>query len=231
MNLTEFWAEIEANQTWRVDEIRFFQNRLIEIDPVEKQDQYRRVLVLLLYAHFEGFCKFALLHYVRGVNEAKVKCGEVSYAIAATTFADVFQTLRNPQKKCDVFRRSLPDDAKLHRFARDREFLERINELETKPVDITDTVVDTESNLKPVVLKKILYRLGLPHDTFNSLEGQINKLLNYRNDIAHGETKSGIPEKIYEELRDDVYSIMDQVKREVMNALQNKQYLRTHTQE
>jgi hypothetical protein len=36
-----------------------------------------------------------------------------------------------------------------------------------RPVNIPDHVVDTEANLNPVVLRKNLYRLGLPYDLFN----------------------------------------------------------------
>jgi HEPN superfamily RiboL-PSP-like protein len=43
-----------------------------------------------------------------------------------------------------------------------------------------------ESNLKPVVLRKILFRLGFPPETFASHEGTIHRLVNRRNNIAHG---------------------------------------------
>jgi hypothetical protein len=225
MNISELWAEIESEQTWRMDEIRFFQNQLINIDS-EKREQYRRSLVLILYAPFEGFCKFAFAHYMKAINTFKMKCNEANYAIAASALSEVFMTLRNSEKKSDIFRRSLPDDSQLHRFARDREFLERISEIDHLVVLLDDKIIDTESNLKPVVLQKILYRLGLPYDKFDNLRGQINKLLNYRNKIAHGEMKDGIPEKEYISLRDDVFFIMDEVKREIMNALENRKYLR-----
>ncbi|MFN9836724.1 MAG: MAE_28990/MAE_18760 family HEPN-like nuclease, partial [Pseudanabaena sp.] len=57
-DISDILAQIEAEQTWRYDEIRFFQNQATNV-PLDKQDQFRRVLILLLYAHFEGFCKFA----------------------------------------------------------------------------------------------------------------------------------------------------------------------------
>lgn len=226
MNIAELWAEIEAEQTWRVDEIRFFQNQLIYINSESKKDQYRRSLVLILYAHFEAFCKFAFAHYLKAINTSNIRCNETNYAIAASTLSDVFMTLRNPERKSDIFRRDLPDDSQLHRFSRDREFLERISEIDNLIVSLDDKIIDTESNLKPVVLQKILYRLGLPHNKFDNLKSQINKLLNYRNKIAHGEMKDGIPEKVYDSLRDDVFFILDEIKREIMSAIENRKYLR-----
>lgn len=226
MNIAEIYAEIEDEQFRRVEEILFFQNQSELIVDTGKQDQFRRVLVLLLYAHFEGFCKFSLILYVNNVNAANIRCSEANYAIAAASLSDLFRALRNPEKKCPEFKRELPNDAELHRFARDREFIEGASEFEQRLVKIPDSIVDTESNLKPVVLRKNLYRLGFPHDQFKNIEGQINRLLNYRNNIAHGQSQSGISSKDYLELRDAAFEIMNVVKRLILDALQEQHYLR-----
>src|SRR5215510_14403809 len=120
MNIADLWAEIEEDQAWRLDEIRFFQNQLTLIPNEEKHDQFRRALILLLYAHFEGFCKFVLSLYVNTINGEDITCGEANHTIAAAALSDLFQTLRDPGSKCPEFRSSLPDDTQLHRFARDR---------------------------------------------------------------------------------------------------------------
>lgn len=226
MNIAQLWAELENDQAWRQREIRFFQNQSAKLESEKEQNQFRRPLILLLYAHFEGFCKFALSLYVKAINEEGIKCSDADYAIAAASLADLFRTLRNPEKKCEDFRRSLPNDTVLHRFARDREFIERINLFDKRTVNIPDHVVDTESNLKPVVLRKNLYRLGFPHDQFEDIEGKIHLLLKYRNKIAHGELLTGIDREKYERLKDATYKVIDRIKRDVMHSLQNKQYLR-----
>lgn len=226
MNIAELWAEIEAEQDWRQAEIRFLQNQAAGITNVAEQDQFRRALILFLYAHFEGFCKFAFALYIRAINQEGLPCHEANSALAAASLADIFHTLRDPNKKNDLFRASVPDDTQLHRFARDREFIERVQEIVERPVRIPEHVVDTESNLKPIVLRKNLFRLGFPHDLFANIEGQIDCLLNYRNNIAHGSSRSGITQGKYDELKDATYKIINEVKREVMSALQNKAYLR-----
>ena len=226
MNLAQLYAELEADREWREEEIRTFQNRGAKLDNQDEQDRYRRALVLLLYAHYEGFCKFALVLYVSAINQSGIVCGTAEYALAAASLAGLFRDLRNPTKKSDIFRNALPDDAKLHQFAREREFVERTAELEKLPVKIEDDVVDTESNLTPVVLKKNLYRLGLPHDKFDNHKDEINKLLAVRNGISHGALKDGIKEKLYRELRTATYSIMSAVSVDVMKALYETSYLR-----
>lgn len=226
MNIAQLWAELENDQAWRQGEIRFFHNQSAKLESETEQNQFRRPLILLLYAHFEGFCKFALSLYVKTINDEGIKCSDADYAIAAASLADLFRALRNPEKKCDDFRRTLPNDTELHRFARDREFIERISLFDKRTVNIPDHVVDTESNLKPVVLRKNLYRLGFPHDQFEDIEGKIHLLLKYRNKIAHGELLTGIDRKQYERLKDVTYKVIDRIKRDVMHSLLNKQYLR-----
>jgi hypothetical protein len=227
MNIPELRGELEAEMAWRQDEIRFFQNQGADLDDEDRQEQYRRALILVLYAHFEGFCKFALTLYVNTVNREGIKCAQANHAIAAASLADVFMALRDRSAKCADFRNAAPDDTKLHRFARDREFVERTADFLQRTVSIPDDVVDTESNLKPVVLRKNLFRLGLPHDLFATFEDGINQLLAYRNRIAHGESRLGITEATYESVRESVFTIIEAITVQVMTAVANKQYLKT----
>ncbi len=226
MDIAAFRAQLEADWAWRIDELRFFQNIGAAIADTEGENRYRRVLVLMLYAHFEGFCKVALGAYVNSVNRLGVICGEASYAIAAAGLADLFRELRNPTRKSDLFRRMLPDDAKLHRFARDREFMELADHFAERPVKIPDYVVDTESNLTPIVLRKNLFRLGFEHDLFKHLEADVNRLLAYRNDIAHGAAKDGLDRKTYEKLRAAVIEIAREVIVLIAQSFREKKYLR-----
>jgi RiboL-PSP-HEPN len=219
MNLPDLSAQLESELAWRQDEILFFQNRGTILLKPDEQDQYRRAVVLILYAHFEGFCKFAFDLYRTAINGEQVACSDASPAIAAAGWASLFKELRNPSSKCAEFKQAVPDDGKLHRFARDREFMERSVEFNRLPVTIPDDFVDTESNLKPVVLRKILYRLGLPHDQFSQHEGEIDRLLRVRNKIANAESRSGIIATNYEELRAIVFQTMEDVKRQVVESL------------
>jgi MAE_28990/MAE_18760-like HEPN len=85
VNLEEIRAELESEQTWRQDEIRFFRNQPVSLSNSSQQMQFRRALVLMLYAHYEGFSKFAFLQYVKAVNGSGVMCEEATSAIIAGT--------------------------------------------------------------------------------------------------------------------------------------------------
>ncbi|MCZ2480061.1 hypothetical protein G9H64_06215 [Aquirufa nivalisilvae] len=227
MVVDNLWAEIEAEQSWRTDEIRFFQNQISNIPTEEKQAQFRRAIILILYAHFEGFSKFAFNLYVNTINTENVKCKDANFSLVAATLSDLFTELRNPDKKSEIFRRTLPDDSKLHRFSRDKDFVENSSLFEERIVNIPELFIDMESNLKPLVLRKNLFRLGFDHEAFNSFEGNISRLLNLRNGIAHGELRDGITEREYDEIRGMVFSIMNGIKSKIMDALVNRNFLRS----
>jgi len=226
MNIPDLRAELEADRIWREDEVRKLQNLGGNLSSDQEKDQYRRSLILMLYAHFEGFCKFALSLYCSAINRARIQCEQADFALAAASLAPLFRDLRNPQKKSDIFRHSLPDDAKLHVFAREAEFVQRSAQLLGRTVEIPDGVVDMESNLTPTVLSKNLFRLGFRHDAFEAWYGDINKLLEFRNKIGHGEMRSGIAEKAYTDLRASVDRVMTGVTVVVIRSLEERDYLR-----
>ena len=224
MTPDELRAQLEEDLTWRMDEIRFFQNIEGKLDELER-DQFRRSLILIVYSHFEGFCKLAFTTYSVAITAEQLSCFKADAAIVAATLDEVFKALRNPESKSDFFRDSAPDDGKLHVLAREIEFVQRARSAMRAVVSIPESAVDMESNLKPVVLRKNLFRLGLKLDSLKEHEGSIHKLLNYRNNIAHGSSKAGISAKEYEVLRDAVSSLMNGVLHLVYEAFVGKLYL------
>ena len=73
-------------------------------------------------------------------------------------------------------------------------------------------------------MKKNLYRLGLPPDALEHQDGQIMKLLNRRNDIAHGSRKDGLTAVEYDELERAVMRVMDDLLLLVVDSLRDKVY-------
>jgi RiboL-PSP-HEPN len=129
-------------------------------------------------------------------------------------------------RKSEIFRGSLPDDAKLHRFARRRDFVEQFSEFAKQVALVPEDTIDTESNLHPVVMQKNLYLLGLNHDVFSKHDGNILHLINRRNNIAHGADKNGLTENEYGQLESAVFKIMDDLMDIVMEAIQKESYRR-----
>ena len=219
-------AEIEQEREWRESELRFLKNHISLVRSRRERSVARKALVVMLYAHFEGVTKAILTIYVNALNGLGIPLAQVNFALTACALADVFMALRNPHSKCKVFARQLPDDAKLHRYARDREFLERSAEFATRPLTIDpDSVVDTESNLKPVVLRKILYRLGFDPTLIDPWEGSVHILLKRRNDVAHGTAREGLNRESYNALEDAVRKVVDALVAATTGALSRQLFL------
>jgi hypothetical protein len=219
-------AEIELEREWREAELRFLKNRIAEIRATKDQDVARKVLVVMLYAHFEGLTRALFTIYVNALNRLGVAISSAHSALAAAALADLFKALRNPDSKCKIFARALPQDAKLHRYARDREFLERTADFAIRTLTIDpDVIVDTESNLTPAVLRKILFQLGLDPEVVGPWEGTVNQMLKRRNDVAHGTARGGIGGKDYDALEKAVKEVADALVAALTTALTKQAYL------
>lgn len=226
VDFAAFRAEMESEREWRETEMRQLRNQLALLKSEDERRTARKALVVMLYAHFEGACKALFSMYVNRLNALTLRVDQVVSPIGAASLADVFFALRDPNRKCVEFARALPDDSALHRFARDREFVEVAWKVAERSVVIdVDEIVDTESNLKPVVLRKILFRLGLDPAIVQPWDGQIHMLLARRNDVAHGTAKQGLDERDYAKLEDAVTGVIDGIVHAISDAVSRKAYL------
>ncbi|OQX23265.1 MAG: hypothetical protein BWK80_26860 [Desulfobacteraceae bacterium IS3] len=226
MNTDDIREQLEQELTWHADEIRFLENQLANLSKEDEKDKYRKALMVMLYSHFEGFFRFAFRLYKDAINKENLKCEEVTAYVTVSSLSDIFSALDNPQhhKKNDIFRRSLPEDTVLHRFCRRVDFMEALNDISKKTVNIPDQVVDTESNLKPIVIKKILFQLGFQHDKFDEYEHNIQQLLGVRNSIAHGSLKNGVQEKLYDNIKKDISSVMREIILMIIDELKKESF-------
>lgn len=226
MEIDAIVAQIEEDTFWRQNEIRFYQNTLASITDPEDKKRFRRALVVMLYAHFEGYTKFAFKVYVDALNGYNIRCQDALPSLVASTITDTIASLTNHTKKDPFFKNVAPDDTKLHTLARQSEFIQRLHEVNEQIICIPHSVVKTESNLQPIVLKKILFRLGFNIDSLYGIEGKITRLVKARNDIVHGENKDGFEDREYIEIRDMVFMMMDRIQALIMQALITRQYLK-----
>lgn len=183
-------------------------------------------MLLMLYAHFEGFAKLAFEIYCRHINESNLLSGDVKPEIAACALNDVFKAFRMPHSAQNF----LPDELwrieDLRSLAIERTFIQKSFSLGQRRVEIPDKYVDTESNLKPIVLRKNLYRLGLRHDMFESHDDNIGELLGRRNKIAHGAEHLGVGVVAYTKVKNSVYNIMTDIKIKIVSCIDDRSYMR-----
>jgi hypothetical protein len=227
MTNADFVAELHRAFDWRFDEVRSLKN-VIESQPLAAREDLRKSLVLVLYAHFEGFCVFALQHYLAALNQIKLPCRSMTAAVVAGSWERLFIAMEHGTQKCEIFRQTLPDDAGLHRHWRRRHFVEDIDRLLDLPVQIDEDVIDAESNLKPAVLERNLFILGLDHTFVAPHAVTIHNLLGRRNRLGHGEDRRGVPEKDYIEYENAVFEICYRLIDFLDDAYGNSRYERSN---
>lgn len=227
MTMDEVWAQLENDMAWRQDELRRLSNLQNALRSDAQRSQFRRALVVMLYAHVEGFCKIALLTYINAVNNTSIVCQHATDPLVAAAFSDVFHALAYGDPKRKVF--SLPphSDTKLAVLARQREFVAELPSLLGQPLRIPASAVNTEDNLSSHVVKRNLYRLGFPEDMLSSYYTDLDELVHRRNNIAHGADSSPVKEMDYERLRKSVFQVMDELALNIAAAVENGAFRRT----
>lgn len=224
MTADELRAALETELAWRQEELAFFKNQLNEIAE-GNQDKYRKSLVLILYSHMEGYIKICLQTYVQYINAQGLKRKDVNPGLMAAGMYKEFAAYENLDRKCEVFRRKLPNDARLHRLYRRVDFMEKVEDFKEKELNIDDQIIDTESNLWYIVLQKNLYKIGLPINLFDDFQSDIDALVNRRNSIAHGNFRSGVTAQEFANWEIKVSGILSGVIRLLYDYANNERYL------
>ena len=227
MTANEFRTSLEADLAWRQEEIAFFKNQLNFVSENNK-NRYRKSLVLILYSHLEGYIKLSLQTYIQYINSLELTRSMVTVGLKTASMNREFNAYDNLDRKCDVFRRNLPDDAGLHRFFRRVDFISQYDEFLEQNLEIDDSIINTESNLWYIVLQKNLYKLGLPVDLFQEYERDIDALVNRRNSIAHGNFRSGISEKEFQKWETSTISILSGITRLLYDYAYNEKYIKAN---
>ena len=221
--------EIEREYTKRFNDLNKLENFLATSDAAEDfQSLYRKMLVVMLYAYYEGFCKKALEIYAEYINATHECVKDLKAELASSTLRDEFKRLENTNyHPVRIQGTALNEDNILQRFGRRSEFFMAYEQNMQKVVSLPDSIIDTDSNMKPHILKSLLYRLSLDYTIVDSGQGTINKLVGLRNSIAHGDRSREISEAEYNDCKSAVISVMNDLKQEIINKYRNKGYLKT----
>jgi hypothetical protein len=230
MKIYDFRDAIETEFERRHDEIILLKRMIDSETDSSLRETKRRVSLLILYAHLEGFCVYALREYVKAINIQRIVCRDANSAVVAGAWHAVFKALADGDQKCDTFKTALPGDDKLHQHWRRRHFIDEFDDLFGRIVELDAEVINSESNLKPVILKRNLFVVGLNHKIADEFADQINKLLSRRNPIAHGEDVDGVSDHDYLELEDAFFEVCTRLIDELVDAFEQFAYLKSGRQ-
>ena len=166
----------------------------------------RRAGVALLYAHWEGFVKKAGIAFVNFVSQQRLTYRELKPNFVALGLKGKFA--------------QAADSSRGQLLVGIAEFLtQRLNDRAILPTN----PVQTKSNLRADRLKDILCVLGLDYGPYQLKGNLIERLVDQRNNIAHGQ-ELDVTDQEFRDLHKEVLLMIDEFRTQISNSAQLASY-------
>ena len=199
--LQELNEHLDTELAWRKKELTTLMFLINGLRSHQKEPVLR-AMVCMLYAHWEGFVKFAATSYVSFVDTRRF-----SYDQLAANF--VALGLRGRITQAGLSNQSAIRTELTAYLMSDLSDRARLN---------PDQAISTEANLNLRVLRNILSMLGIDDSNYLTKGLLIDEtLLGTRNGVAHGRDIS-IDEVSYVNLHTEIIALIEQIRNDVENA-------------
>ncbi len=201
--------KIDTDFAWRRKELSvIFGNAKSTKEPL--QSTALRVGIALLYAHWEGFIKYASEMYLEFVASQKLRYCDLNHSFIALAF-------RKELIECEETNKSTIHN-KTVKF-----LLESMEERAQIPCQ---GVIKTKSNLNSEILKEITATIDLDFTPYELKCNLIDaELLKYRNEVAHGQYVN-VNLSDFETLYNEVTGMLNLFKNQIQNAAITKSFLK-----
>jgi hypothetical protein len=201
--------ELERDIDWRFEELaalRLFVGSTADNSTAQRAGL--RALWAMLYAHYEGFAKFALDLYLDYLERENVVRSQLRDSLASFSAEAMFRALRGDTSSKTIWAfvtNTFPAA------------LEQIARFETKP--------DTKSNLWPALLKEHCDTMSLLVPSVETETVKLRTLVARRNEIAHGKPNVIKSLAEYSKYEDAVSAVIYELAIAVSEAVRQKEYL------
>ncbi|MDX8056063.1 MAE_28990/MAE_18760 family HEPN-like nuclease [Lentzea sp. BCCO 10_0798] len=226
MNVTDLRERLEEDLAWRIDELRHLRNELLgSQETSEWPVSAMRAILVMQYAHLEGFAQIAFSYYVDAVNARSLQAHEIKSNLFASACTAEFEALRTGGSGDQE-----DDDGRLSRRAKKQvEFVEKLRSISQTVVSIDpEAAVSMEMNFGKDVLKRTLYRLGIPESEVSTgYFASLEFVRRTRNDIAHGSRKERIDPGVFNAHRAKCESFMGELIRLITAAIRQEWFRAT----
>ncbi len=208
--MSDYYRQLEKELDWRISEI----SALKRIIPIDKSTtEYRvvlRSLVVLLYAHYEGFCRYLWQFYLIHIEKMKLRRIRLKDKLAALSMEKELKKAKNTYST-----------NQLYNYCR-TEFRDELS-IEAK----FRKELDNNLNFWPAVLKEELDKIDIPSEEIINCKYQINFLVRLRNKVAHGEKLTGVKDiDDFTVFQDAVMRVLSEFIELVCNFLEKQEYLK-----
>ena len=206
--LINFRAEMESALLWRLNEYNHLKNVIKDDNKIA----VTKVLIVMLYAHLEGFFKDCMECYIRFINSTNRKVKEFNDSLITATLTKQFSSFEDMNRKCKELISVPPAEDFLHKFHRRKDLTKLFNSMYLdRQIRIRDNIINTKSNLMYSVWQENFYIVGLDEKYFHDYQFIIDKLVNLRNSVAHGSQREPIDYQEYIELEIKVFELMEEL--------------------
>lgn len=203
--------ELEEDLRWREAELASLKRlAIVHSDNEIVCRATLRACWALLYAHFEGFTKFAWEFLLDKVEDEKLSIRKLSKDFQILALEKMFRALRgNTEAKSlwDFFSKVMP------------------SELDKYASFHPDCRLQTDSNLWPNVFERECARVGISSNILSDERPRIKALVARRNDIAHGKNMTIKSVAEYTEYENAAFLVLHDLAVQVLSLLEDQQYL------
>lgn len=220
MEVASIRSELEEDLAWRLDEIRHLRNTLL--GSIER-DQWpavaMRSILVMQYAHLEGFARNAFSIYVSAINQQTLNARELHPHLFASALIEEFEAVRlgsGGEQEAES------ESGRLLRRARAQvQFVDKMRKLHDETCHINvESAVSMEMNFGEDVLRRTLYRVGISEDVFGIVYYRALEFVRRtRNDIAHGSRREHIPPGEFEAAQRKCEEFMNELMRLITKAI------------
>jgi len=208
--MSNWLKQLEEDLDWRLTELAILKKQAVLAS--KDSDRYRallRALWAMLYAHYEGFCKFAWDLYLDELQKAGVKRKNCKDEIAKLSLQKQFKSLKGDLS---------PEN--LWNFGQTgfRTMLEDNLDFQVK--------LETQSNLYPQLFKENSLKVCLNCSLVDQYEIELKGLVKRRNEIAHGQKMIIKDLNEYKKYEDAAIEVMHELAIAIVDCLDQRLYLK-----
>lgn len=203
--------ELLQEVDWRTNELSIIRTIPLLFNFNDKQKEIlEKYSVAAIYSIWEGFVTKSFSLYIREINSLNLTYDKINLSILTH---DIF------------IKFDMTDEQRKH-FENKCRFVNNIFEYSKLPITLSPKI-PTEANVNFKVINKILNHFHLEELPKNNFDGPLNKLLMYRNNIAHGECSIIVTKEIIQDFNLTVIDLMHEVTIRIIEGYSNKNFLNT----
>lgn len=202
---------IDDSASWRKHELEnLMKIGIVQLNGKEKsQDIFYKMCIPYVYSHWEGFVVESFKSLIQFLNNKNLDPRATISTLVTFSQLHEFKKLRDSQS-----------------FDKCENFLKSLNNIYSNSLKIDPQNFTTKSNLNAMQFQEILNWFNIKIDIDQNEKIEINKLVNLRNKIAHGENSFPIDRDIIEQFIWMLFRLFDKIIIAFDDYISNERYLR-----